>query len=165
MMTRDMHTQAPLAVKITNINPTEGLTRHLRIASPANRPRRTLAGSARRKADSSPTSTHPNQPRVSHCLNDNFCVNVPVQAQRLTRSKRTLNCYQCHQNEQESRETVKILSDSTDFCRLSYCKSCTYCKRAATKERCKSDHCSVSEIKICERCFLCRSKLLLKIYL
>ena len=50
-------------------------------------------------------------------------------------------------------------SDTTDFeCKLACCNSCTYCKRAAAKERRKSGCCRLlSEIKICERCFLCRS--------
>ena len=51
----------------------------------------------------------------------------------------------------------KCLSVSNK-CRLSCCKSCTYCLRAATKERRKSGCCkTTSDIKICEQCFLCRS--------
>ena len=37
------------------------------------------------------------------------------------------------------------------------CNSCSFCKRVATKQRCKSRHCSTSRNKICEICFLCRS--------
>ena len=53
-----------------------------------------------------------------------------------------------------------ILSDTGQFkCKLKCCKSCTFCARAITKERCKSRHCKTlqREIKICEKCFLCRS--------
>ena len=49
------------------------------------------------------------------------------------------------------------LSANCKFCRLSCCNPCTYCKRAATKERCKSSCCKTSVIKICEPCFLCQS--------
>ena len=51
----------------------------------------------------------------------------------------------------------KILSDSKNLCKVSCYKSCTYCKRAATKERHKSGYCPMSQIKIYERCCLCRS--------
>ena len=49
------------------------------------------------------------------------------------------------------RETVNFLA--VDSC----CNSCSSCRRVATKERCKSRHCSSSRKKICEQCFLCRS--------
>ena len=42
------------------------------------------------------------------------------------------------------------LSDNNKCCKLSCYKSCTYCKRAATKERCKSGCCKTLVIKICE---------------
>ena len=45
-------------------------------------------------------------------------------------------------------------------CKLNCCFSCTFCVRAAAKERLKSLHCKSkpkSVIKICEQCFLCRS--------
>ena len=52
----------------------------------------------------------------------------------------------------------KILSASCEFCKLKCCFSCTFCSRAATKERHKSSYCKTkSEIKMCEQCFLCRS--------
>ena len=42
-------------------------------------------------------------------------------------------------------------------CKLTCCKSCSYCRRAATKERRKSRYCSTAGNKICERCFVFRS--------
>ena len=52
----------------------------------------------------------------------------------------------------------KPLSVSSKFCRLSCYKSCTYCTRAATKERRKSGCCkTASVIKIYEQCFLYQS--------
>ena len=51
-------------------------------------------------------------------------------------------------------------SDTRQFkCKLKCCRSCTFCERAVTKERCKSRYCTnlQREIKVCEKCFLCRS--------
>ena len=48
---------------------------------------------------------------------------------------------------------IKNLPDSNKCCKLSCCKSCTYCTRAATKERHKSGCCkTTSVIKICVQC-------------
>ena len=48
------------------------------------------------------------------------------------------------------------LKDKNSFtCILSCCKSCSFCRRVATKERCKSRASKIN--KICERCFLCKS--------
>ena len=52
------------------------------------------------------------------------------------------------------------ISDTRQFiCKLKCCRSCTFCERAITKERCKSRYCTKlqREIKVCEKCFLCRS--------
>ena len=44
------------------------------------------------------------------------------------------------------------------LCKLLCCKSCSFCQRVSTKERCKSQLLlSLSKNKVCERCFLCRS--------
>ena len=42
----------------------------------------------------SQVATHPDQPRVSHRINDNYCLNVTVCAQRLTSSKETVKSCQ-----------------------------------------------------------------------
>ena len=42
-------------------------------------------------------------------------------------------------------------------CKLLCCKSCSFCRSVAAKERRKSRHCLTSRNEICERCFLCRS--------
>ena len=50
------------------------------------------------------------------------------------------------------------LSDIKKCCKIKCCYSCTYCSRAAPKERHKSCfYKPKSAIKICEQCFLCRS--------
>ena len=79
-------------------------------------------------------------------------------------SKQTLNVYQCHQARPATvnlfqcyqtsvRRESKDLSDIKQFCKLICCNSCTFCKRAATKERHKSDCCKfASRIKIYEQC-------------
>ena len=52
----------------------------------------------------------------------------------------------------------KYLSTNCNFCKLNCCFKCTYCPRAATKERRKSGHCkTMSANKVCEQCFLCKS--------
>ena len=103
-----MHTQALLTVKIVGTIPTEGLTRHLRMASPANWLGRTLVGSAERKVGIRQASTHPDRPRVGRLLNDNYFVKAPLQTGRLTWSKETVNIYQCQQTGPLSGETVKV---------------------------------------------------------
>ena len=53
--------------------------------------------------------------------------------------------------------------DNEQFkCRLKCCRTCTFCQRAITKERCKSRYCNTlsREIKICEKCFFCHSLVL-----
>ena len=51
-------------------------------------------------------------------------------------------------------------------CKLSCCKTCSYCTRALTKERAKSWVSRLfyqrTQIKICEKCFLCHSIVLCK---
>ena len=55
------------------------------------------------------------------------------------------------------RNRTRVWTDCK-FCKLKCCFSCTFCSRAATKERHKSSYCKTkSEIKMCEQCFLCRS--------
>ena len=49
-----------------------------------------------------------------------------------------------------------------EHCKMSCCKSCTFCARAFPKERIKSRVSSLlcskkSQIKVCEKCFLCHS--------
>ena len=77
MKKRDMLSQTHLAAKIAGIIPTEGRTRHHRIASPEKWPGK--VSSVKRKPETIPASTHPDRPRISHCLNDNYCVNAPIQ--------------------------------------------------------------------------------------
>ena len=112
------------------------------------------------------------RPGVSSHINGYYCVSA---LRLLTRGKETVYCVnrcQPHrtgpQQEQKDcklasvspnwtsvRRDIKLLSVS---CKLICCKSCTYCSRAATKERRKSGYCkTTSVIKICEQCFLCRS--------
>ena len=62
--------------------------------SPAALPNMATGGKAYRSR-SSPTSTHPDWPRVSLCLKDNYCVNAPIETRRLTGSEKTVNLYQC----------------------------------------------------------------------
>ena len=47
----------------------------------------------------------------------------------------------------------------SDFkCKITYCRSCTFCCQVATKEKFKAHYCKIKRvIKVCERCFLCRS--------
>ena len=103
-----MHTQAIPAAKIAGIILKKGQKRHLRTASVADQPGKPLAGSTRRKAGTSPTSSHHYQIRVSGHLNNNYCVNAPIQAQRLIRIEETVNLNQCHQTGPISRDS-KIL--------------------------------------------------------
>ena len=55
------------------------------------------------------------------------------------------------------KRDCKIVSDCK--CRLKCCKSCTFCNKAAAKERYRSRYCSSKAIKICSTCFhvSCRS--------
>ena len=112
------------------------------------------------------------QPGATSDINDSYCVS----ALRLqTQGKETVNCINICQphwtGQQQKQNDCKLISVSPDQtsvqrhgkllsvsckCKLS-CKSCTYCSRAATKERRKSGYCKKSAIKICEQCFLCRS--------
>ena len=89
------------------------------------------------------TSTHPDQPRASSHINDNYCINV-LQTGLLAGSQETV----------QSTENLSVKTILTHCC-----KSCTFCTRPFTKDRCKSCYCKLSQnrIKICERCFLCRS--------
>ena len=53
----------------------------------------------------------------------------------------------------------------TKYCKLSCCNRCTFCSRALPKERVKSrgsrlSNIRVSQIKVCETCFLCHSVVL-----
>ena len=147
--------------------PTEGRINRHRIRSLVNWPGNHWNVSARIKLVFSPISMHHVQPGVSRHINDNYSVNAPVRRQ-LTRSKETVKFvnlrYQTGpDNSHNIRDyklvsvspgqtsvqgDIKSLSDSNK-CKFRCCKSCTYCKRAATKERHKSG--------CCEQCFLCRS--------
>ena len=58
-----------------------------------------------------------------------------------------------------------ITRKDTKYCKLSCCNRCTFCARALPKERAKSrgsrlSSNRVSQIKICETCFLCHSVVL-----
>ena len=65
-------------------------------------------------------------------------------------------------------EPISTKKDNKLFkCKLSCCKSCSYCPRALTKERVKKERVSrllfdTREIKICQRCFLCHLIILCK---
>ena len=68
-------------------------------------------------------------------------------------------------NRPGSRQTVNGTQKLVDS-KFKCCFSCTYCNRAATKERYKSSHCKSKQssiIKACEQCFLCRSFVFCKI--
>ena len=56
------------------------------------------------------------------------------------------------------KKDIKYSDTGLFKCKLKCCRSCMFCERAITKERCKSRHCTnlQREIKICEKCFLCR---------
>ena len=66
------------------------------------------------------------------------------------------------------RESFSTKTDNELFkvkCKLSCCKTCSYCARALPKERVKSRVSRLSvrkQIKICQRCFLCHSIVLCK---
>ena len=107
-------------------------TSHLRTAaSPNNQLGKLLVDvDMERKARGRLLITHPDQPRVSRCINDNYCVKMSVS---------------------ECRD-IRTLSDFK--CKLSCCRSCTFCCQATTKERTKS---CFKFNKMCKRCFLCRS--------
>ena len=72
-------------------------------------------------------------------------------------------CDQCRRDFEQctcSRKGLLLcdwkFKDKNSFtCILSCCKSCSFCRRVATKERCKSRASKIN--KICERCFLCKS--------
>ena len=76
---------------------------------------------------------------------------------KLARSKQPVNLTQCHQTTDckfcsaladriRVQRNCKDLSDIKQFCKLSCCNSCTYCKRAATKERHKSGFCKTTSM-------------------
>ena len=116
-----------------------------------NRPGKQLDVSPRRKVVVIPTCIHHVRPGVSCPLNDNYCVNVP----ELT-EPRYCKLISVSPGWTSVRRDSKS-SVSTKCCKLSSCKSCTYLKRAARKERHRSGCCeSTSRIKICEQCLLCR---------
>ena len=83
------------------------------------------------------------------------CVGSRTAAREYTVCKplSVVSVFQCYQKDNEHSDTRQFK------CKLKYCKSCTYCKRAFTKERCKSRFCNLlqKEIKLYERCFLCQS--------
>ena len=68
---------------------------------------------------------------------------------------------------QERRKSLTLqrarhFHKNNEHCKMSCCKSCTFCARAFPKERFKSRVSSllfskISQIKICEKCFLCHS--------
>ena len=47
-------------------------------------------------------------------------------------------------------------SDFSKDCKFACCSSCTFCKRAVAKEKCKTLSCQ-NRNKICEQCFVCKS--------
>ena len=109
-----------------------------RAASLTNQHGRISAMDIIRKVRASHPTIHPDWPRVSRLINDNYCIAL-VYVTQLTWSKETLE--QC--------QTLNVLS---------CCISCTFCCQASTKERFKSSYCNVSKVtKVCEICFLCRS--------
>ena len=58
------------------------------------------------------------------------------------------------------RTDFKVCARKYKLCKFICCFSCTFCNRAATKERHKSSTCKLKQssvIKICEQCFVCRS--------
>ena len=112
-------------------------------------------------------------PRVSHHINDNCCVSSVV-PRLLAQSIETIKFVNLCQllrtgNPEEQRDCrlvsvspdqtsvwghIKSLSDSKQCYKLSCCKSCTYCKRAVTKERRKSSVSpTMSFLKIGDQCF------------
>ena len=145
-------------------------SRNKDLASQLGHKRVVLTTREREVIDSQTSFPHV-RPGVSSHINDNYCVSA---LRLLTRGKETKLCKnvsappdrtttrtECKLRSVPSdrasvRTDSKLLSFSCK-CKLS-CKSCTYCSRAATKERCKSS-CfkTTSVIKICEQCFLCRS--------
>ena len=95
-------------------------------------------------------------PGVSRDINDNYCVSAPM-CRWLTWGRETVksvNLYQPHRTGlQKQPRDCKLVSVSPDRisvrrdskclsirnkCKLSCCKSCTYCLRIGTKERGKS---------------------------
>ena len=111
-----------------------------------------------RKAGAGPHTTLHDRPRGSSHTDDNQCVISPVKG-LLPGSLKTVKHVQFTQD-------IKF-SDTRQFnCKLKCCWLCTFCERAITKERCKSHYCTnlQREIKVCEKCFLCRSRLLQVLY-
>ena len=91
-------------------------------------------------------ASHHVLPRVSRRLNDSYCLN-PAQARLLTRSI-------C------KKQTIDTFFQTA--CKLKCCQCCTFCAWALPKERAQSraSRLSISkrsQIKVCERCFLCHS--------
>ena len=86
-----------------------------------------------------PLTTHPDWPRASSPINDNYYVNV-LKAGLLAMSRKTLKCVQLPETPKKQNRH----SDTTvSKCKLFCCKSCTYCKRGFAKERCKSRCCKL----------------------
>ena len=87
-----------------------------------------------------------------------FVSTLPDQTRQLTQHCKHCKPVSASPDQTSVRRDIKSLSDSNKCCKLSCCKSCTYCTRAVAKERHKSDCCkTTSVIKICEQCFLCQS--------
>ena len=98
-------------------------------------------------------TTLSNLPRASSkcSINDNHSIQTGL----LAGSKRTV----VFLNTKNYRKDIGHSDTTVLSCRLYCCKSCTFCYRTITKERCKTRHCklfSERNIKVCERCFLCR---------
>ena len=106
-----------------------------------------------REARARHASTYHDWPWVSSPINGNYCVNDSVYAGLVASSKETVKCVPVTRDFTVNQKDNRT-SDTTDFkCKLTCCNSCTYCKRAAQKERHNSSCKLLSEIKVCERCF------------
>ena len=112
--------------------------------------------------------------KVSHYLSQpakcksSYSVNAPVYAWRLTECKETANAYHFQKIANHCKKTVKACQREQTLNIYLVILNHAHIVKGQPQKKAISPDCSLSEIKICERCFLCRSpmsKLLLKIYL
>ena len=96
------------------------------------------------------TTLH-DQPRGSSHINDNQCVISPVQG--LLPGSLDRKMCSVYSISQLYRKDSKFADTGQFKCKLKCCKSCTFCERTITKERCKSRYCTKlqREIKVCEK--------------
>ena len=150
-----VHTLTPLTTTILVSTLTRGRISLTKKTSLLGLPGKILGVYRRKRPDFKQTNTPRDRPGFKTPLNDNQCI-VP-QSQG---SGQETGQWTNFSNRTRIRTDCKWYSKTDRLCKFKCCFSCTYCNRAATKERRKSSHCKSKQssvIKACEQCFLCRS--------